>query len=98
MSASSLGQKLEEEKSLLFHREGVPLLVSPALLRSRGLGQIDLARMKKKNSWVIEIGEVKSSDVGVEVFLRGQRMRLFQSLRFLSSIFGAPSRLIGLLK
>src|SRR5687768_12976102 len=71
---SSSGLKLEIAHSLNFHHEkSVPLLVSSALLRKRFLGQIDLARLvKDRAGWLLEIGEVKSSDVGVEMLARSQ--------------------------
>lgn len=62
------------------------------------MGQIDLARMLKDQSgWMIEIAEVKSSSVGEEKLLRGQRYRLFMAQRFLSAIFGHPSKLLSLI-
>lgn len=87
----------EIESSYSFHHEGIPLLVSPSLLRSRQLGQIDLARIRKdKQGWLIELGEVKSSHVGVEQMERSQKRRLFASQQFLSGIFGHRSRLISM--
>lgn len=91
------GPKLEISHSLDFHSEGTPLLVSPKLLRERNLGQIDLARLKKdREGWLIEIAEVKSSDIGIENLLRGQRQRLFSAQNFLSGVFGFRSRFIRL--
>lgn len=88
------GFNLEKETSQTFHLQGVPLLVSSALLRSRNLGQIDLARIcVDREGWIIEIGEVKSSSVGVEQMIRSQRSRLFASQHFISGIFGHRSRL-----
>lgn len=59
------------------------------------MGQIDLARLKKDRSgWLIEIAEVKSSDMGAESMLRGQRSRLFSSIKFLSGIFGHRSKFL----
>jgi hypothetical protein len=78
-----------------FHREGMALLVSPQLLRERQLGQIDLARLRKDSQgWIIEVAEVKSSEIGLEMILRGQRSRLFSSIKFLSGIFGHRSKFI----
>jgi hypothetical protein len=88
------GINRERACSLEFHREGVPLLVSPLLLRERSLGQIDLARIRKdENGWIIEIGEVKSSLMGGEVSVRGQRSRLQGTQNFLSALFGHRSKL-----
>jgi hypothetical protein len=82
-----------------FHRLGVPLLVSSQILRNRNLGQIDLARLLKKNDlWKIEIGEVKSSIMGEYQMQKSQKFRLYSSQNFLSSIFGLPSVLISVIK
>ena len=92
-STSGLNQEITSSKT--FHDEGTPLLVSPALLRQRLMGQIDLSRIRKdREGWIIEIAEVKSSSIGRENFLRGQRARLFESANFLSGIFGHRSKLI----
>ena len=59
------------------------------------MGQIDLARLKKdRQGWVIEIAEVKSSQMGANAILRGQRSRIFHSIKFLSGIFGHRSKFI----
>jgi hypothetical protein len=88
------GIKKELMCSEKFHQEGIPLLVSPLLLRERSLGQIDLARIKKdKMGWIIEIGEVKSSQLGTEVSARWQRARLMGAQKFLSALFGHRSKL-----
>ena len=89
------GLKNEILFSRTFHSEGCPLLVSPLILRTRNLGQIDLARVRKdKNDWILEIAEVKSSLIGQEQFLRSQKMRLISAQKFLSGIFGFKSKLI----
>lgn len=99
VSKNSSGHKLEIEFSKDFHSEGLPLLVSPALLRSRDLGQIDLARLKKdKEGWVVEVGEVKSSELGVEQMVKSQMRRLFASQKFLASVFGHRTKLVRLVK
>lgn len=90
------GLRLELSRSINFHSEGIPLLISPELLRLRGLGQIDLSRMLKKDEWIIEIAEVKSSSVGEDAFLRSQRKRIVEAGKFLSGIFGAPLKFIRL--
>lgn len=97
-SKSSSGLNEELFFSRTFHNEGTPLLVSPKLLRSRDLGQIDLARVRKeRGEWILEVGEVKSSEIGIEMMIRGQRARLFAAQKFLSGIFGFPSKLIRLI-
>lgn len=98
-SKSTSGLKNELFFSLAFHSVGCPLLVSPQLLRTRSLGQIDLARIiKDQHGWLIEIGEVKSSTIGEEFFHRHQKIRLTASQKFLSGLFGHRSRLTSLLK
>lgn len=95
----SSGLANEKKFSREFHQEGIPLLVSPALLRSRDLGQIDLARIKKdREGWILEIGEVKSSMVGEEQMERFQKRRLFSSQRFLAGLFGHRTKLVSMIK
>jgi hypothetical protein len=96
---SSSGLKNEIHFSVSFHSQGIPLLVSPTLLRSRNLGQIDLARfMKSQKSWVLELGEVKSSALGLEQMGRSQKKRLLNSLHFLGGLFGHEAKLSVLKK
>ncbi|MGE3608170.1 MAG: hypothetical protein AB7I27_01185 [Bacteriovoracaceae bacterium] len=88
----------EIKSSLEFHSQGIALLVSPHLLRERGLGQIDLARISKtKRGWLLEIGEVKSSEVGLEEMEKFQLKRLYSTQNFLSALFGFSSKLIRLI-
>lgn len=92
-NTSGLKRELQSSKS--FHAEGLPLLVSSLLLRERLMGQIDLARLQKdKEGWVIEVAEVKSSDLGAQAIIRGQRSRIFHAIKFLSGIFGHRSKFI----
>lgn len=59
------------------------------------MGQIDLARLSKdRTGWLIEVAEVKSSEVGKEAVIFGQRSRLFSSVKFLSGIFGHRSKFV----
>jgi len=91
-SGSTRGLRNELNASETFHSVGIPLLVSSQILRTRNLGQIDLARLLKKNdSWRIEIGEVKSSKMGEHQMQKSQKFRLYSSQNFLSSLFGLPS-------
>lgn len=93
------GLETERELSIEFHRDCLPILVSSSLLRSRTLGQLDLVRMiKDTEGYLIEIGEVKSSLVGEEMLIRGQRKRLYAAQNFLSSLLGRRSKLTHLLK
>ncbi|MES2529328.1 MAG: hypothetical protein V4598_19730 [Bdellovibrionota bacterium] len=97
MSGNSSGLSLEIIKSRDFHSEGIPLLVSPELLRKRELGQLDLVRMKKKTDWIIEIAEVKSSATGFAALERGQRKRIISAGNFLCGIFGCSMKFIRML-
>lgn len=90
------GLRLERILSTEFHAVGIPLLISPDILRKRDLGQLDLVRMTRKASWTIEVAEVKSSDVGFEALARGQRRRIVSAINFLSGIFGHPAKFIHL--
>jgi hypothetical protein len=96
VSGNTSGLRTELFHSKTFHSEGLPLLISPQLLRERDLGQIDLARLLKKENWVIEIAEVKSSAMGFEAFQRGQRKRIILAGNFFSGILGYPVRFIRL--
>ncbi len=94
MSGNSSGLSLEILKSGHFHAEGIPLLVSPELLRKRDLGQLDLVRMKKMTVWTLEIAEVKSSVTGFEALERGQRKRIVSAGNFLCGVFGCSMKFI----
>ena len=94
---SSSGLLNELKFSCDFHSEGIPLLVSARLLRARDLGQLDLSRIRKdRDGWLIEIGEVKSSEIGAFQMERFQKMRLYAAQKFLSGVFGFSSKLIRL--
>ena len=94
---SSSGSNQEIHFSKSFHSEGIPLLVSPALLRERNLGQLDLARLRKNSiGWILEVGEVKSSVVGEEMMERSQLKRISSAQNFLAGLFGHPTKLIRL--
>lgn len=77
-----------------FHQQGIPLLVSAKLLRERGLGQIDLARVEKKEQrFLIHVGEVKSSRMGEAALLKTQRRRILNSLQFLCQTLGHSGKM-----
>lgn len=95
-NSSGLFNEIKFSRS--FHADGVPLLISPKLLRARNLGQLDLARLRKdSDNWTIEIAEVKSSEVGELQMQRFQKMRILASQKFLSGLFGFRSKLIHLI-
>jgi hypothetical protein len=74
-------------------------LVSAGLLRSRNLGQIDLARLiKDRNGWILEIGEVKSSLMGEEHMLKQQQKRIFFAQNFLAALFGHRTKFVRMTK
>ena len=92
------GLSLELKHSVEFHQNSIPILVSPKLLRSRQLGQIDLARMlRDHDGHKIEVAEVKSSKTGEEASLRSQRQRLMASTSYLASLFGVRIKLTTLI-
>jgi len=73
-----------------YHSLGTPFLVSPLVLRSHGLGQIDLAYLKKKNStWQLHIIEVKTKTVPSH----SQWLRLLKSQDYLSKVLEVESKL-----
>lgn len=73
--------------------------MSCAFLRSRDLGQIDLARLKKdRQGWVVEVAEVKSSQLGVEQMARSQMRRLLAAQSFLAALMGHRTKLVRLVK
>jgi hypothetical protein len=68
------------------------------LLRSRNLGQLDLGRIRKDQSgWIIEIGEVKSSELGGAQMERQQRQRIGLAQNFLAGLFGHRTKLIQMI-
>lgn len=77
---------LELAYSKSIHAKGIPVLLSPLVLRSYGCGQVDLALMKKiYSNWVIELYEVKTSGIiGTK-----QKNRLKNAARFVSMILEA---------
>ncbi len=91
------GLDREKQFSLTFHARGIPVLISPKLLSERLLGQLDLVRIKKDQSgWLLEVGEVKSSSIGIENMERAQKKRIHAAQNFLAGIFSARTRLIHL--
>lgn len=79
------GDDFEKSMSDLLHSNRLPLLVSPMVLRSRNLGQIDVATISKKS---IIIWELKSSlRLGIK-----QRTRIRAAASFLSQLFSKSVR------
>lgn len=82
------GINLEREVSRSLHKEGVPLLISPLLLRRRGCGQIDVSIIKKDHIIVAECKYGRS-----EISYK-QRLRLWAAGRLLLVIFDKPVQLL----
>jgi hypothetical protein len=91
-SSRERGQLRELVVSASFHSEGVPLLVSSQVLRSLGMGQIDLARVKcsRQGQKLLEICEVKSK-VAPTV---QQYLRLKRAGDWLGHLLALPCRII----
>lgn len=83
---STLGKKHEANFSKNFHQKGIPLLVSPLVLRSKNMGQVDMARILDNQ---IEVAEVKS---GGHISV-SQQSRLLKSAEFLSIILKKSAKL-----
>ena len=86
MNRLSCGMSWEKITSRRWHRKGLPLLVSPKLLRARGCGQVDVAVIDRGTIYVVEC---KS---GGEV-ARVQYQRLKRSAHFLSTVLRRPSQI-----
>jgi hypothetical protein len=85
------GDVLESECSLFFHHRGVAVLVSPLVLRSLNLGQIDVAYLDRtsKKAWVLVIIESKSAFYPSILQLR----RLRKTQDYLSRVLDMPAKL-----
>ena len=94
-----LGEVGESLVSDRFHKQGVPLLVSPVFLRQRGCGQIDVARFINKGvgQWHLEVAEVKCGE-REEVLPHRQKQRLRKSVSLLSSLFQVISASLMLIR
>lgn len=71
------------------HKERVPVLVSPKLLRSKMLGQVDCAWLEPQQSLIV--AECKS---GRGYLMDPQRRRLEKSCFFLSQLFNKKTVLV----
>lgn len=85
----------EQQHSRQFHQIGIAVLVSSKFLRSRGAGQIDLARYRPWDL-SLEIAEVKSAKYGFEVsnisFIQFQRLK--KSCELISQLLGVCGKII----
>ena len=85
------GDTLESRFSKNFHKNGVPFLVSPLLLRSQNLGQIDVALLEKNSSklWFVRIVELKSC----QALSKRQYLRLKKTQDYLSRVLDIEVKL-----
>ena len=85
------GDTLEAKSTKYFHQKGVPALISPIVLRSKDLGQIDIAYLEKSSNkaWVLKIIEIKSSIYPD----RAQVKRLLGTQDYLSRLLEIESKL-----
>jgi wyosine [tRNA(Phe)-imidazoG37] synthetase (radical SAM superfamily) len=73
-----------------FHNLGTPCLISSLVLRSHGLGQIDVAYLKKQHSkWQLHIIEVKTKTIPG----KSQWRRLLKAQNYLSKVLEVESNL-----
>lgn len=85
MLAQRLGNDIESEFTKTYHQLGIPVLISSLVLRSRGCGQVDCARLEIQNEHrMLRLQEIKTNQWVSPV----QRGRLNRSAEFLSQIFG----------
>lgn len=81
---------LESKETKLFHRRGHPCLISSLVLRSRGMGQIDVATLQKIGTRkVLTLVEVKTSTVPGSF----QWQRLKKSQDFLAKLLEVETKL-----
>lgn len=74
-----------------FHQRGIPVLVSPIILRRRNLGQIDLVHIVDD---IVIVYEIKSSTIGKEQLYKGKQItRLRHSSLWLSQLFKKHAQL-----
>ncbi len=89
----SAGQEGELKVSRWAHQRDIPLLVSSRSLRSRGLGQVDVAVITLGNSPFLKVIEVKTNRGQENLELctgRRQRDRLQQACAWLALILDLP--------
>ena len=84
-----LGQIQESLQTKHFHSLGIPVLISSLVLRSKGLGQIDVAYIQKTFQWKLKIIEIKTKTVPS----REQWHRLLRAQDFLGKVLEMESKL-----
>lgn len=79
MSTCKKGLDFELRFTRSFHQKGLPVLVSPLILREMGLGQVDAARLTQKRLELCELklyGELSPK----------QKARLVRSANYLGEL------------
>lgn len=88
--SSIVGASAELKSSVKLHSIGTPFLISSLFLRSRDLGQVDIAYFHNKTLYFIE---VKNSVLGVsKLYSSTQISRLKKAAKFFSIIFDVNTR------
>lgn len=88
--SSIVGASAESKSSVKLHSIGTPFLISSLFLRSRGLGQVDIAYIKKRT---LNLVEVKNSSLGVrKLYSSDQFLRLNETAKFFSIILDVNTR------
>jgi Holliday junction resolvase-like predicted endonuclease len=88
--SSTVGASAESKSSAKFHFIGTPFLISSLFLRSRGLGQVDIAYFHKN---ILSFIEVKNSALGVsKLYNSTQISRLNKAAKFFSIILDVNTR------
>jgi hypothetical protein len=85
------GELFEKKVSLHFHNQGIPVLCSSLILRTREMGQCDLIRYFPVTHF-LEIWELKKSSQISQAFTNQER-RLRLSVSFLSQMLKAKGSL-----
>jgi hypothetical protein len=83
---------IEKNLSRFVHSQGVPLLISPHLLRQKGMGQLDLAIFQKQQLYLYEVK--KTLRPGLVISFPAQRRRLAKTQNYLANLFKCPTRLV----
>ena len=82
------GTLFEKYISFILHKDTIPVLIDPDLLRKRDLGQIDCCYIKNKKIYVIEC------KTGKGLLSGQQKIRLVKTSDFISLIFDRYSVLL----
>ena len=85
-SRENIGLKRELEASVRLYQNSQPLLIDPTLLRSFGLGQIDLAFFQKNKIVIVEVkGKAYPS--------KKQYMRIYKAAHWLGDLFKCSAQI-----